>query len=110
VKRLQPALNIEGFDIFRRLITPAGNEVVADDVLHDGGGVFRLGTDGVLSEVGHEVMLGKGVKPDPHWGGGIVDTGGQPECVHFTPDVPFLREVRNKTHRHGVFDPSAVRS
>ena len=71
MKRLQPALNIEGFDVLRRFIAPAGDEVVANDVFYDDGGVFRLGADGILPEVGLQVMLGKGVEPDA--AGSVVD-------------------------------------
>jgi hypothetical protein len=109
VKRLQPALKVEWFDVLRRLPAPPSNEVVADDVPHDGGRVFRLRAHGIFPEVGLEVVLGKGVEPDADRRGGIVDAGKQPERVHVTPCVPFPREVGNKTHRHGVFDPSAVR-
>jgi hypothetical protein len=33
IERFQPALNIERLDVFRDFVAPAGDEVVADDVL-----------------------------------------------------------------------------
>lgn len=108
VKRLQPALKVKGRDILRRLIAPVGDEIVADYVLHDGGGVLRLGANGVLPKVGDEVMLGKRVEPNALRGGGGVDAEGKTQPVRLAPSVLFPREIAHEPDGQGVLHPAAV--
>ena len=73
MKRPEPALNVERFDVLGDLVAPARNEIIADDVLGDDDGVFRLRTHGMVAEVGLQVVLCKGVETDANIAGIIVD-------------------------------------
>src|SRR5216684_4856442 len=42
---------------------PAGDEIVADIVLDDGNGVYRLRAYSIFAEIGRQVMFGQSVKP-----------------------------------------------
>jgi len=51
MKRFQPALNIEGFDVVRDFLSPTGNEISANDVFGVKDGAFGLGTDSIRTKV-----------------------------------------------------------
>jgi hypothetical protein len=96
MKRLQPALNVEGFDIVSDLVAPAGHKVIADDMVGNGDGVVGLRAHRILAEVSFEVMLGKGLEADTGILRCVIDADEETQPVGLAPCVPLFREVTNK--------------
>ncbi len=74
IERFEPALNVERFDVLRDFVAPAGDEVVADDVLGNGCGVVRFRAHSILTEIGLEIVLTKSMEPDGAGAGSLVDS------------------------------------
>jgi len=109
VEGFQPALNFQRPDVFRELLAPADDKVVADIMLDDGNGVFRLGANCIFPEVGLEVMLRKSVKTDANIAGFIINPKVECEPVDFTPGIFLRGEVSNKANCQAVLDPPPFR-
>ena len=64
VQRLQPALDVEGFDIVRDFCTPLWDKIAANDMLGVKDGALGLGAKRIRPEVVLEVVLREGVETE----------------------------------------------
>lgn len=109
MQHLQPALDVERFDVLGNLTSPSGTEIGADNMFSDGSSVFRFRAHGILAKVGFQVVLRKCVKPGANVARQVVDANQQPESIDLAPCVFLFREIPNETDGQGVFNPSAIR-
>jgi len=109
MQRLQPALNVERLDVLGNLLPPAGDEMLADNLLRVKRGAFGFRAHGVRPEVSPQVVLAKGVEMDAPGFRNVIDAQKQAKLVHLAPGGFLAREIPNETDRQGVFNPPAFR-